>query len=299
MNVLDTAVNYRCQRSERVIGRSLARAFESGALRREEVVVATKGGFVPFDGARPRDLRTFMDETYIRPGILPVEALVAGCHCMAPGWIADQIERSRRNLGLETIDVYYVHNPEMQLEEVPRDEFLRRIRAAFETLEAAAAAGKIGLYGTATWDGYRKPADSVSHLSLAELVAVAREVGGADHRFRAIQLPFNLGMTEAHTARHQAGASLLAAAEAEGVYVMTSASILQGRLAKNLPDDLRKTLGPLETDAQRSLQFVRSTPGVGTALVGMKSSAHVAENLVVARAPVLAANVIQGIVGWS
>jgi aryl-alcohol dehydrogenase-like predicted oxidoreductase len=34
----------------------------------------------------------------------------------------------------------------------------------------------------------------------------------------------------------------------------------------------------LTTDAQRALQFVRSTPGITTALVGMKTTTHVDEN---------------------
>jgi aryl-alcohol dehydrogenase-like predicted oxidoreductase len=68
-----------------------------------------------------------------------------------------------------------------------------------------------------------------------------------------------------------------------GCYVMTSASILQGRLARNLPAALAEHLGGLATDAQRAIQFVRSTPGVGTALVGMKRSQHVEENAGVAQ----------------
>jgi aryl-alcohol dehydrogenase-like predicted oxidoreductase len=67
---------------------------------------------------------------------------------------------------------------------------------------------------------------------------------------------------------------------------MTSASILQGKLSRNLPAELRDVLG-LDTDAQRSLQFVRSTPGVTTALVGMKSALHVEENLALTRVPPL------------
>jgi aryl-alcohol dehydrogenase-like predicted oxidoreductase len=59
---------------------------------------------------------------------------------------------------------------------------------------------------------------------------------------------------------------------------MTSASIYQGQLARNLPSVIGEFLPGLDTDAQRALQFVRSTPGVGTALVGMKRVAHVEEN---------------------
>ena len=77
--------------------------------------------------------------------------------------------------------------------------------------------------------------------------------------------------------------TLLEAAQELGVTVMCSASVLQGQLAHNLPEMIRETFEGLETDGQRALQFVRSTPGVATALVGMKQVAHVDENLKTAR----------------
>jgi predicted aldo/keto reductase-like oxidoreductase len=70
------------------------------------------------------------------------------------------------------------------------------------------------------------------------------------------------------------------------MYVMTSASIYQGQLARNLPPIFSEFLPGLATDAQRALQFVRSTPGVGTALVGMRRADHVEENgALIAAAP--------------
>jgi len=105
----------------------------------------------------------------------------------------------------------------------------------------------------------------------------------AQHHFRVVQLPYNLAMTEAFTVPTQPrGQKLVTALElgrALGVYVMTSASIYQGQLARNLPPVIGQFLPGLSTDAQRALQFVRSTPGVGTALCGMRSIAHVDEAL--------------------
>jgi aryl-alcohol dehydrogenase-like predicted oxidoreductase len=295
INVIDTAINYRSQRSERVIGRALRAAFARGVAR-GEVVVSTKGGFVPFDGRRPRNFAAYVQESYFAPGILARGELVAGCHAMTPRYLADQLERSRRNLGLEYIDIYYLHNPEMQLEEVEREPFLGRVRAAFELLEGAVRDGKIGVYGTATWSGYRQPEGAPGHLSLAELLAVAREVAGEAHHFRALQLPYNLAMPEAFTVENQRvggrSASLLAAAAEAGMSVMTSASILQGKLARNFPAPLRAPLG-LRTDAQRALQLVRSTPGVSTALVGMKRAAHVDELAEVLAAPPISPDLIR------
>ncbi|MGH7419920.1 MAG: aldo/keto reductase, partial [Candidatus Rokuibacteriota bacterium] len=217
------------------------------------------------------------------------DEVVGDAHCIAPRYLADQLERSRANLGVDTIDVYYVHNPETQLAVVDRPAFMARMRAAFEFLEDAAGDGKIRWYGTATWEGYRRPATARDYLSLPDLVGLAREVAGERHHFGVIQLPYNLAMTEALTLTNQpvgkASLSVLQAAERLGVYVMTSASILQGKLARNLPPALSQVLEGFSTDAQRALQFVRSTPGVGTALCGMRRVAHVEENALLVSVP--------------
>ena len=282
LNVVDSAINYRHQRSERCVGDALRSLIEAGTLARDEVVLSTKGGFIPFDGGVPADANAYLRETYLQPGILDARDVVGGCHCVTPRFLADQLERSRQNLGVETIDVYHVRNPEMQLSEVDRATFLRRMQAAFELLESAVVGGKIRWYGTATWTGYREVPSTPDSLSLAELVGIARAIAGEAHHFRMVQLPYNLAMTEAFTQTTQALGteidSLLEAASRLGVYVTTSASIYQGQLARNLPPVIGEYLPGLDTDAQRALQFVRSTPGVGTALVGMRQAAHAEEN---------------------
>jgi aryl-alcohol dehydrogenase-like predicted oxidoreductase len=289
INVIDTAVNYRHQRSERAIGRALAAGIARRAFARDEVLVATKGGFIPFDREVPPDPRGYFAETYVRPGIVKPGDIAGGAHCMTPRYLDDQIERSRANLGVETIDVYYLHNPESELAEVEREPFMARMREAFTALERAAGDGRIGVYGTATWNGYRQDPSEPEYLSLSELTTLARQVAGDAHHFRVIQLPYNLAMPEAFTRGNQrlgdALVSTLDAAGKLGMYVMASASIYQGKLARNLPAMIAELLPGLTTDAQRALQFVRSTPGIGTALVGMKSVGHVEENAGVAAAP--------------
>jgi aryl-alcohol dehydrogenase-like predicted oxidoreductase len=287
INVIDTAVNYRNQRSERAVGTALEEAVRQGLVRRDEVLVATKGGFIPLDAADRRDPRMYFTATYLETGLVVPDDVVAGSHCITPRYLRSQIERSRANLGLDTLDVYYVHNPETQLDAVDGVEFLRRMREAFAALEEAVGEGKIARYGTATWNGYRQDPGTPGALSLEELVAAARDAGGADHHFRVIQAPYNLAMPEAFTrATQRVGTETVSVVEAArrlGLYVMASASVHQGQLARNLPAMIADFLPGLSTDAQRALQFVRSTPGIGTALVGMKTLAHVDENMGVAR----------------
>ncbi|HZS06892.1 MAG TPA: aldo/keto reductase [Blastocatellia bacterium] len=289
-NVFDTAANYRFQRSERNFGDALGEMFSGGSLAREEVIVTTKGGFLPFDTEPPRsrqDFARYLEETFIRPGVCRLEDFVQGSHCMTPRYLEHQLNQSLRNLKLSAVDVYYIHNPESQLAEVDREEFYTRLRAAFEFLESAVGAGKLTMYGTATWNGYRVPAGSAEHLSLERVVNTAREVAGDNHHFKVVQLPFNLAMIEAlNNASQVVGGNRLTFLEAAGelgVTVMSSASILQSKLASGLPPVVGEAFRGLRTDAQRALQFTRSTPGITTALVGMSSTAHVEENLELAK----------------
>jgi len=285
-NVIDSAINYRLQRSERSIGTALKDLAAKG-FKRDEILVATKGGFIPYDGAPPADPRRYLDETFFQTGIAGAADIVSGCHCMTPKYLLQQLDCSLNNLGLECIDVYYIHNPETQLGKIPREDFNARLLKAFEALEGAVSDGKLKMYGTATWNGYRNPKDARDYLSLAEVVELAAEAGGKNHHFKVIQLPLNLGMTEALSLANQTvkgkDATILEAAQALGITVMCSASILQGQLTRNLPEVITATFQGLETDGQRALQFVRSTPGVTTALVGMKQVKHVEENLKTAR----------------
>jgi aryl-alcohol dehydrogenase-like predicted oxidoreductase len=281
-NVIDSAANYRFQRSERAIGTALSQLKELG-FSREELVVCTKGGYLPFDGAPPRSVREYLEETFVKTGIASFDDFVGGSHCMTPAYLQNQLDQSLRNMKLECVDVYYIHNPESQLGHVSESEFYYRIGGAFECLEENRAQGKLNVYGVATWNGFRAKEGSSGYHSLSRMVVEARKAGGDNHGFRFIQLPFNLGMPEALTLTNQRigdeQLTSLEAAEALGVTVVSSASILQGQVAHSLPDAVREAMGSLPTDAQTAIQFVRSTPGITTALIGMSNVEHVEENL--------------------
>src|SRR5690242_8667619 len=121
----------------------------AGELTRDEVVIATKGGYITFDGEVPADPRGWFEDNFVRTGIVSPHDMVEGSHCMTPKYLARMLEMSRENLGLETIDIYYLHNPETQLAVVERKEFLARIRLAFEFLESAVSDNHIAVYGAA------------------------------------------------------------------------------------------------------------------------------------------------------
>ncbi|WP_266075916.1 aldo/keto reductase [Haladaptatus caseinilyticus] len=298
INVVDTAINYRCQRSERVVGRALA----DSDVDRESVFVATKGGFVPFDGERPANPGEFVTDEYLNTGLIDRDDLVRGSHCIAPEYIDDQLNRSLDNLGLDTIDCYYVHNPETQLLEHSREEVYDRLEAVFTRLEERANDGDIRHYGVATWTAFRVPTDHDDYLSLREIVSRARNAAkkaeNTTTHFRVVQLPFNVVMADAFTVESQDGPegdqSALRFAHEAGLNVMTSASIAQGDLAEELPADVAERLNG-ETTAQRAINFARSAPGVTCSLVGASDTNHVEENLDAGRYDPMGANAFDAV----
>lgn len=281
VNLIDTAINYRLQRSERSIGAALEKIF-AGGIAREELLICTKAGFLTPDGEMPADPNEYFYREFIAKEIFKPEDIAAGCHCLAPRYIEDQIERSRQNLGLECIDVFYLHNPETQLGAVSREEFNHRLVAAMRATESEVAAGKIRAYGLATWNAFRNEPRAPDYLSLAEMVKLAREAGGEEHHFHFVQLPFNLAMPEALVRPNQVvngkTVSMVQAARELGITLIASASLLQAHLAGKVPPMIQRTLG-MPNDLECALQFVRSAPGITTALVGMKHVEHVRANL--------------------
>jgi aryl-alcohol dehydrogenase-like predicted oxidoreductase len=273
INVIDSAINYRFQRSERSIGQAVA-ALGTRGFPRDEIIVCTKAGYLTPDGSMPADPNDYFFREYIQKGVMRANEIAAGSHCMTPRYIENQIARSLANLELACIDIFYLHNPETQLADVSREEFAARIHSAFQFLESMVAAGKIRFYGMATWSGFRGPKDAPDLLQLAELELIAQH-------FRFVQMPYNLGMTEALTRANQRvddrELPMIEAAHALDIGLIGSASLLQGQVARNLPPFVTEVLG-LENDAQRALQFARSTPGIITALVGMRHAEHVRAN---------------------
>jgi aryl-alcohol dehydrogenase-like predicted oxidoreductase len=282
VNVVDTSINYRHQRSERAVGEAL----EQTDVPREDVFVATKGGFVPFEREHPVDPAQFVFEEYVQTGIIDRGHLVQGSHCITPPFIDDQFDRSRENLGVDTIDCYYVHNPETQLESRSQEAVYDHLEATFTRLEERVQAGDLRCYGVATWDAFRVDHGAEKYLSAAEILrrarAAADAAGAESTHFRAIQLPFNVGMADAFTVDAHEGPtglqSVLEFAHQNEIGVFTSASLLQGHLLETFPAAVEAELSG-DTRAQRAINFARSGPGVTAALVGMASAEHVRENV--------------------
>jgi len=191
-----------------------------------------------------------------------------------------------KNLGLECIDLIYLHNAvEGQIKDVSREDFMKKLESVFSFYEQKRKECKIRFYGMATWECYRVPPDDSQYLSLNETITLAKKVGGENHGFRFIQLPFNMYLDQAFMIKNQDSngqqISILDATTKHNIGVFTSVPLMQGKLLAPgvMPefDDLKPSI--------RALQFIRSTPGVLAPLVGHKSVPHVNENLEIMKIP--------------
>ncbi len=292
-NVIDTAINYRGMRSERVVGRAVQSLMKKHPDIREKLIIATKGGFLPVDSESGEDHSEYFQNRFLKNGILNEDDIVQGCHSLKPKFIHECVLMSLENLGLEYIDIYYIHNPETQLTELSANEFYQRLSKAFEVLEGFVRDGRIRGYGTATWDGYRLDAYDQSRLSLKRVIQAAEAVTvGSQHHFRIIQLPINICMPEAAILQNQElhgkWVTLLEAAEGMGIHIMSSATLLQTQALKESKLFSFQALDNLgNSAARRSIQVIRSLRGVTTSLVGMKTVKHVQENLQLLKMPKL------------
>ncbi|MCS7083980.1 MAG: aldo/keto reductase, partial [Aquificaceae bacterium] len=218
----------------------------------------------------------FIHRSFIKTGL--IDASLSPYHSLKVGFIDWCFGKSLENLGIKTIDVYFLHNPEEGLGYLSKDEFISQIRQCFEYLESRIKEGSLRFYGIATWRGLIADSSESSHLDIFEIFDIARDVGGPDHGFRFVQFPYNVGMLDAIRTKSQRGKTILEASKQLGIYTYTSASIFQGRVLGRLSEDFKKVMGT-SSDAVASLRFVISTPGVGTSLVGMSKLRHFEENV--------------------
>ena len=287
INVIDSAINYRAQKAERSVGNAISQLIDNDDISREEIFVSTKNGYVTNDGDIKEDLMQYVMREYGKTGIVKEGDISPGYHCMTLPYLNDQLERSLKNLGLDCIDLMYLHNSVEGQTHLPREQFLKNLKDVFEFYEKKRKEGKIRFYGMATWECFRTTPENPLFLQLAEVMDLAVQAGGKEHGFRFIQLPFNLMLDQAYmTKNHNVGGktvSVLEAAQEFNLGVFTSVPIMQGKL---LATNAIPEFGNFSASV-RLLQFVRSTPGITAPLIGHKLESHVKENMNVMKIPPL------------
>ncbi len=200
-NLIDTSTNYMDGDSERLVGSVLQELIAAGELRREEVIVVSKIGYVQGHNlklaeAREKAGRPYPDMVKYGDGVW---------HCIHPEFLADQLALSLDRLGLATLDVCLLHNPEYFFSDAAhrgekdlaqlRTMFYERLKQAFAYFESQVAAGRLQYYGVSS-NTVTSPADDPEAASLSLMLdaatAAAASAGSKAHHFRILQCPMNL-----------------------------------------------------------------------------------------------------------
>lgn len=286
INVIDTAINYRAQKAERSVGKAISELINEGKISRDQIFISTKNGYITNDADVNQEFWEYIKNEYTQKGVIKEGDVTSGYHCMTTAYLDDQLERSLKNLELDCVDLMYLHNAvEGQIKDISKEKFLENLALVFELYEQKRKEGKIKFYGMATWECFRVSSDNQQYLSLQDTVDLAKKIGGANHGFRFIQLPYNMYYDQALLSKNQLCdgkyVSILEAALKLSMGVFTSVPFMQGRLLVPgaMPEfnELKPSL--------RALQFIRSSPGVLAPLVGQKSPEHISENLEIMKIP--------------
>lgn len=298
VNVIDTAAHYRYGRSLAAVGAGVRTALAAG-VPREALFLISKGGFLTWRGGPPRDRDAWFAAEIEAQGLGTRALLAKGGHLLTPEYLNYQLELSRHLMGVATLDAFLVDQPEVHIPECGKEETHRRLEAVFVMLERAVAEGRIRCYGISTFEALRVETDAPLFQSMTALVGLAQRAAstvtgdaGAGHHFRVVSMPFNQvmpeGFTRFNTATGQGNvASPVQAAHQLKVYMLASHALLKGHLAGQSVAVVAERFGDLPNPAQRALQFCRSTPGIGTTLVGISSPGHLEDVLAVACRPVM------------
>lgn len=298
INVIDTAINYRSQKAERSVGKAITEMTEVGSIKREEIFLSTKNGYITNDADIKEEFWENIQNTLVKTGVVKSGDISSGYHCMSVEFLQDQLKRSMNNLNVDCIDLMYLHNAaEGQLQDITKEEFMKKLYEAFQFYENQRKEGTIRYYGMATWDCFRVPKENPQYVSIADVVKIAKEVGGEENGFRFIQLPYNMYLDQALSNKnHTIDGNCYTILEASiklGIGVFASVPLMQGKL---LAPNVLPQFGNLESPAHRAIQFVRSTPGIIAPLVGQKTHKHTEENLNILSTPVLSENEFRDLV---
>jgi aryl-alcohol dehydrogenase-like predicted oxidoreductase len=262
INFFDTADVYSHGQSEMLVGKAASR-------RRSEVVIATKAGYAFSAKSRLLGRMKPLVRPVVRRLRLGRPAASAGprgvgIQDFSPAYLVAAVDRSLRRLGTEYIDIFQLHSPPGIV--VQAGEYV-------SALEGLRTSGKIRYFGIAV--------DEVSELVGIETFP----------SISAVEVPFNVIDQQAlnilPTARTSGIGVISRSCFAAGLLTGAADALSRGPIAGN---DAIAAFGAVAAKLGRSpkelaLQFSLSVEGFAVTLVGMRTLAHLEENLECLSAP--------------
>jgi len=145
VNVIDTAINYRSQKAERSVRKAVSELIEESKVKREELFISTKNGYVTNDADVKEEFWEYINNTLVRPGIIKAGDISSGYHCMTIPYLENQLKTSLKNLDFECIDLMYIHNAVEGQQDISKEEFMKNLKLVFEFYEKQRKEGTINI----------------------------------------------------------------------------------------------------------------------------------------------------------
>lgn len=277
-NHFDTALSYRYTKSTQELAEALKEAFEKNLIQRDELVLSAKAGFIPLDYPFPKNPYGWIDEELVKKDRCTKEDIISDQYCLTPEFIEYSLDRTLDILGVESMDIFYIQNPEFALGFIPREALYQKLEKAFVKCEELIQKGKIKAYGIATWNAFMYESTNQEFLALKDMVSLAGQ------GFRHVLFPYSLAKIQAATIKSQPigskYVSLFEAASELELGMTTVSPFLRMNLFKApFGNSFRALCGAYEmSDVQRALQFSRSNGFSMTTVFSSQNVNHIRHN---------------------
>ncbi|KAG0376962.1 hypothetical protein BGX24_006944 [Mortierella sp. AD032] len=189
VNVIDTSSHFGHGDSEKFIGETLDDMFKQDAIKREQVVVVSKAGFI-----LPPTTDFPTSELENVPSYAAIST--SSYHSIHPVYLKAQISQSLDRLKMDKLDIFMLNNPERMLGDrmqpggFSKSKLYKEIAEAFAYLDTEVEAGRIGGYGICS-NALHIPTTE-DHLSLKTILKTRQDFGWKLENFVAVQAPLNL-----------------------------------------------------------------------------------------------------------
>lgn len=181
VNLIDTGSHFERGNSERVIGQVLRERFKTSDLQRDQVVIVSKSGYM--------DAESISSLQNVRKAELGNGL----CHSLDPEYLAADLTRSLDRLGLDSLDVYMLNNPERMLAAKNRsfrsEDVLDMVYTAMAHIGKEIKKGRVQSFGICS-NSMADPS-AKDYIPIDSIIKEAKRQGLNKH-FSMIEFPLNI-----------------------------------------------------------------------------------------------------------
>lgn len=205
ITTIDGAINYRGMCSEKDEGIAIRTLMDQGLLEREDFCITSKAGLLFGDVRHGMNPKRYLTEILEPKGITindfyEYEGLY---QTLKPAFFETALEKTLLNLGLETLDIHYIHIPEITRAALSEEEFYDRMEELFEWYENKVSEGKIRYYGIALEFMVQEPTEGKWHFEIEQILLRANKVAKGMSHFKYVLFTYNLLCPYATTVPNQ------------------------------------------------------------------------------------------------